>query len=110
MPTKLVYFADLDPKFGIKFHRNHLKRLIADGDFPQPLHLGTNTRAWEEAEIEAYIARKRTEREARLTAAAAAPDTPPPTPRRRGRPPYSRSKQDERSCHYPVVANRCKRC
>jgi predicted DNA-binding transcriptional regulator AlpA len=58
-PTKvLLGFADLHA-LGISYSRQHLYRKMADGTFPRPVALGSETyarKAWRRADILAWIA------------------------------------------------------
>jgi prophage regulatory protein len=40
---------------GIRYSRQHLERLEKAGNFPQHVHVGDNTVAWIEAEVDAFI-------------------------------------------------------
>lgn len=51
--TKFLRFTDLKSR-GIVGNWNTLLRWIEAGNFPQGRKLGANTRAWTEAEIEAW--------------------------------------------------------
>jgi prophage regulatory protein len=51
---RMLSHPDLREK-GIKFSRQHLRRLIRQGKFPAPCKLGENTNAWPEAEIDKYL-------------------------------------------------------
>lgn len=51
--TKFLRFHDLKAR-GIVANWNTLLRWIEAGDFPPGRKLGANTRAWTEAEIEAW--------------------------------------------------------
>ncbi len=52
---KLIRFCDLNPCKGIAYTRVHLSRLVKAGKFPQPIQLGANRVAWDEAEIDAHL-------------------------------------------------------
>jgi prophage regulatory protein len=52
---KMLSLAELKGLKGIKFSRQHLHRLIANGKFPKPVKLGENTNAWPESEIDQYL-------------------------------------------------------
>ena len=46
MPNpKFLRYGDLRPR-GIPFARQHIRRLIATGEFPEPVQIGANTIAW----------------------------------------------------------------
>jgi predicted DNA-binding transcriptional regulator AlpA len=66
---KYVTFTELH-EFGYGFSRQHLRRLIAAGRFPEPIRLGLGERGrvqWDESEILVY--RARAEAEAQRNAA-----------------------------------------
>jgi prophage regulatory protein len=48
-------FANLREK-GITFSRVHIGRLVKARQFPKPVPLGSNSVAWIEAEVDAWIA------------------------------------------------------
>ena len=52
---------------GIPFSRPHLHRLISAGKFPRPVKIGSGTNAWVEAEIDAYLESRITERDNSFT-------------------------------------------
>lgn len=52
---KLLRYPDLKAR-GIVSNRMTLRRWIAEQGFPAPVHLGPNSVAWPEAEIEAWLA------------------------------------------------------
>jgi predicted DNA-binding transcriptional regulator AlpA len=70
--TKLLRFDDL-VSMGVVKSRMTLKRRIDDQGFPAGILLSPNTRAWPEAEVEAWLASRPTERklEARARVRAA---------------------------------------
>jgi prophage regulatory protein len=51
---RMLSIPDLHDR-GIKFSRQHLRRLVASGKFPKPVKIGENTNAWPESEIDAYL-------------------------------------------------------
>jgi hypothetical protein len=57
--TRLLRFADLKAR-NIVRNWPSLKRLIQDQGFPPGIMLGNNTRAWDEAEVEGWIANRPT--------------------------------------------------
>lgn len=59
----LLSYADLREKKGIPFSRVHIWRMIEAGDFPKPIHLSKQRKAWIESEIDDWIAAKVAERE-----------------------------------------------
>jgi prophage regulatory protein len=64
---KYLRYADLK-RFGIPFSRQHLRRLIAAGLFPEPVRLGPGTIAWPEDDLRAYDERIRAERDIKQSA------------------------------------------
>ena len=54
---RLLTREDLASK-GVKFCNTHLYRLIARGDFPKPFKLSKRKNFWDEATIDAWIARR----------------------------------------------------
>jgi prophage regulatory protein len=52
---RLLSFEDLRDK-GIRWSRNHLRRKIAQGDFPRGVPLSDQTLGWIEQEIDEYLA------------------------------------------------------
>jgi len=51
---KMLRFCDLQTK-GIYYHQNHLRRLIANGDFPKPTHLSKRNVVWPEDQIDRWL-------------------------------------------------------
>ena len=51
---QLLRYPDLVQR-GIVNNRTTLNRWIRAGRFPAPLHLGPNTLAWREAEVEEFL-------------------------------------------------------
>lgn len=68
---RLIRYKDLKLK-GIMWTRVHVDRLEKNSKFPKRVHLGPGTVAWVEGEIDAYVADKIAERDAR--ARPSAPD------------------------------------
>jgi predicted DNA-binding transcriptional regulator AlpA len=59
LPPVLLSRHELHDFYGIRYSRWHLHRLIAAGEFPAPVALGTHTasrKAWRRADIEHWIA------------------------------------------------------
>jgi len=61
-PFKILSPQELKTK-GIRFSRQHLHRLTKHGLFPKPIKLGAATNGWIEAEIDAWIAARASERD-----------------------------------------------
>jgi prophage regulatory protein len=51
---KVLAFRDLREK-GIPFTRQHIHRLVRQGQFPRPFKIGTKTNAWNDSEIDEYL-------------------------------------------------------
>jgi prophage regulatory protein len=71
MSGKFLTFAQLKPVKGIPFTRQHISRLQRQRRFPLYVALGDNTNVLLEDEIDAYLADRIAEREAKLTASIA---------------------------------------
>jgi prophage regulatory protein len=56
--VKFVCYADLKAKKGINYTRRHLRDLVRDGKFPQPVQLSEARIAWIEDEVDAWQAAK----------------------------------------------------
>jgi predicted DNA-binding transcriptional regulator AlpA len=52
---RLLSYADLRERKGIKFSRQWLRVLIQAGKFPKPIHSGAATTDFLESEVDAYI-------------------------------------------------------
>jgi len=53
---RLIYFKDLKPRKGIKLSEMSLWRMMKAGEFPQPVIVGKQRKAWFESEIDEWIA------------------------------------------------------
>ena len=62
--ARFLRFNDLKPMKGISSSRMHLDRLERAGRFPKRVHLGKQTVAWVESEIDAFLAERLAERDA----------------------------------------------
>ena len=62
---RLLIYGELSPLKSIRFSRTHLWRLERAGKFPKRIHVGDNSIAWDEDEIDAYLNAKRRERDMR---------------------------------------------
>lgn len=62
---KLLAMDELKSAKGIPYSRAHLWRLIKSGQFVAPIKLGANRVAFIEAEIDAWIEARTTERDER---------------------------------------------
>jgi predicted DNA-binding transcriptional regulator AlpA len=58
-PPVLLSRADLRAFYGITWSRAHLYRLVASGEFPRPVALGSHAssrKAWRRDDVEAFVA------------------------------------------------------
>jgi prophage regulatory protein len=55
---RLISWGDLEPKKGIRYCRDHTRRLSKSGRFPKPVQLSNRRIAYIEEEIDAWIAAK----------------------------------------------------
>jgi predicted DNA-binding transcriptional regulator AlpA len=55
---RVLGLKDLPTMKGICFHPNHLRRLIAKGDFPKPTYLSERCPVWDEVVIDAWLKAK----------------------------------------------------
>jgi prophage regulatory protein len=67
---KVISFDQLEPKKGIRYCRDHLRRKIRAGEFPKPVALSDRRIAWIEAEVDEWLATRAASREP--------PETPKP--------------------------------
>ena len=51
---RLLHRAEVERRVGIG--TSTLYRMMRDGDFPEPLRIGTRAVRWRESEVEAFIA------------------------------------------------------
>jgi prophage regulatory protein len=75
--VKFISFADLRPLKGVPYTRRHLRDLVRDGKFPQPVTLSEGRVAWIEEEVNAWQEAKVKARQPRGVAPA---DDAPPVP------------------------------
>jgi prophage regulatory protein len=52
---RALRFRELAEKKGINYSRMHIDRLEKAGRFPKRFPLGTNSVAWDEAEVDAWL-------------------------------------------------------
>lgn len=52
---RVITFQELKPQTGIGYTREHLRRLVKAGKFPQPIELGDARIGWLESEIHAWL-------------------------------------------------------
>lgn len=62
---KLLTFDELKSLKGIRYTRRHLTRKCDAGEFPRPLRLSPKRIAWPEDEIDAWLAARLAERDAK---------------------------------------------
>jgi prophage regulatory protein len=55
---RLIDFKRLGPEKGIGYSRDHLRRKVKDGEFPQPVSISSRRIAWIETEIDRWLADK----------------------------------------------------
>ena len=60
---KVISFDQLGPQKGIRYCRDHLRRKIRAGEFPEPVALSDRRIAWIEAEVDAWLAARAAERD-----------------------------------------------
>jgi prophage regulatory protein len=77
---RVIRYRDLKPQKGITHTRQHLLREEAAGRFPRRLQIGPNTVAWDEQEIDDWLASK-----PYVTKATRLPNRPTPRPHRKRR-------------------------
>ena len=53
---RILDITDLKPTKGISFSRPHIYRLVRDGKFPKPIHLGKARIGFVEAEVDDWLA------------------------------------------------------
>jgi predicted DNA-binding transcriptional regulator AlpA len=61
---RLITFGRLAPEKGIFYSRDHLRRKCNAGEFPKPIPISEKRIAWDEHEINAWLASKREVRDA----------------------------------------------
>lgn len=62
MSLRMLSFSELRALKGIKWSRVHLWRLERDALFPRRVHLGRQTIAWPEDEVDAFLQEKLSQR------------------------------------------------
>jgi predicted DNA-binding transcriptional regulator AlpA len=60
---KLITFGQLAVEKGINYSRDHLRRKCKAGEFPKPIPISDKRIAWDETEVEAWLAAKARERD-----------------------------------------------
>jgi predicted DNA-binding transcriptional regulator AlpA len=59
---RLITFDRLAVEKGIRYSRDHLRRKCKAGEFPAPISISNKRIAWDETEVEAWLAAKARER------------------------------------------------
>lgn len=59
---RMLSFSELKTSKGIRWTRQHVNRQVRDQKFPKPIHLGDQTVAWVESEIDAWLDERIAER------------------------------------------------
>jgi prophage regulatory protein len=67
--VKLIDFKQLEPRKGINYSRDHLRRKCAAGEFPKPVPVSDRRIAWIEAEVDQWLADRAAARNAQSGAA-----------------------------------------
>lgn len=62
---KVLSYPDLKELKGIRFSRQWLAKLVAEGKFPAPVKLGAATNGYLESEIDGWLKARAAEREGR---------------------------------------------
>ena len=60
---RIISYAELKPRFGIRWTRKHIIELVRAGRFPHPVHLGGQTVGWPENEIDDWLKARIAERD-----------------------------------------------
>lgn len=61
-PGRIYTFSTL-PEKGIDYSRNHIRRLVEAGRFPEPFYLSERRPAWSEAQLDQWICEREANRE-----------------------------------------------
>lgn len=56
---KVILFKDLRSEKGIIYQMKHIDRLMAKGAFPRSFFLSERKQAWDEADIDAWLAERK---------------------------------------------------
>jgi prophage regulatory protein len=59
---KVLSYPELRTEKGIRFSRQWIAKLVADGRFPAPIKLGAATNGFDETEIDAWLKARAAER------------------------------------------------
>jgi prophage regulatory protein len=60
---KLIDFKQLKPTKGVRYTRDHLRRMCKAGTFPRPIQISDRSIAWIEEEVDAWLAARAAERD-----------------------------------------------
>lgn len=52
---RVIPFEKLEAEKGISYCRDHIRRLVRAGKFPQPIRLSESRIVWDEAEIDSWL-------------------------------------------------------
>lgn len=55
MSLKLISFEDLNALKGIRYSRDHVRRMAKAGAFPKPISVGAARIAWVESEVDEWL-------------------------------------------------------
>jgi prophage regulatory protein len=55
---RLITYGRLAPEKGINYSRDHLRRKCNSNEFPKPISISEKRIAWDEAEIDEWLAAK----------------------------------------------------
>jgi hypothetical protein len=62
---RLIHISRLKDEKGVPYHPQHVRKLVREGKFPRPVHIGRLT-AFDEAEIDAYLEDLKAVRDSKL--------------------------------------------
>jgi prophage regulatory protein len=55
---RVISYSKLEAEKGIRFSREHIRRLVKAKKFPSPLDLGDHTIGWIDSELDAWLEAK----------------------------------------------------
>lgn len=70
--NKMMRLKDVCARLSVS--KSHVRRLVKDSNFPQPIKLGPRASAWPEAEVDSWVSRRI--EESRRRDAESAPEEP----------------------------------
>jgi prophage regulatory protein len=65
--VKLIDFKRLGSEKGITYSRDHLRRKVKAGEFPEPIAISDHRIAWVEADVDGWLAAKAKARPGRVS-------------------------------------------